>query len=212
MQSRIIVFDFDGTLGDTMSIGIDIYNTIAPRIRTKTVLLSDIDRLRGMQASQIFKEYEISFWKLPILLYLVKRRLRAVIHTVKPIPGVPQLLRTLHTSGYRLGIMTSNTKQTVEIFLRENNIEGYFEFIYSGRNIFGKEKVLNTMVREHTLKRENIIYIGDEVRDVIACKKAHISMFAVSWGLNSKSALESVHPNKVIDTTQGLLSAIEAHD
>ena len=54
------------------------------------------------------------------------------------------------------------------------------------------------------LKREqipskNVVYVGDETRDVLAMKKAGIPVIAVSWGLTKKSTLLNLKPNDVAD-------------
>jgi phosphoglycolate phosphatase-like HAD superfamily hydrolase len=40
-----------------------------------------------------------------------------------------------------------------------------------------------------------MIYIGDEIRDVKAAKKAAIPVAAVGWGFNSAGALEAFSPD-----------------
>ncbi|MCR4313329.1 MAG: HAD hydrolase-like protein, partial [Candidatus Roizmanbacteria bacterium] len=40
------------------------------------------------------------------------------------------------------------------------------------------------------LDRSEVIYVGDEIRDVEACKKTGIKIIGVSWGLHTIEALE----------------------
>ena len=42
-------------------------------------------------------------------------------------------------------------------------------------------------------------FVGDEVRDIEAGKKVGINTIAVSWGYNTKSALDKEHPDYLID-------------
>jgi len=44
-----------------------------------------------------------------------------------------------------------------------------------------------------------VYFVGDEVRDIEAGKKAGINTIAVSWGYNTKAALDKEHPDYLID-------------
>lgn len=52
------------------------------------------------------------------------------------------------------------------------------------------------------------MYVGDEVRDIEACQKVGIKIAAVTWGLNTKEALERYHPDSLIDKPQQLLDLV----
>jgi phosphoglycolate phosphatase len=50
-------------------------------------------------------------------------------------------------------------------------------------------------MKKKKLSRENILYIGDELNDIIACKKAKVKVLAVTWGLESVDSLISGKPD-----------------
>jgi phosphoglycolate phosphatase len=47
--------------------------------------------------------------------------------------------------------------------------------------------------------------IGDEVRDIAAARKAGIAIAAVTWGYNSRAALERAHPDYLVTRPAELL-------
>jgi len=49
-----------------------------------------------------------------------------------------------------------------------------------------------------------MIYIGDEVRDIKAAKRAAVSVAAVTWGFNTKEALSKHEPDWLISTPDEL--------
>ena len=53
-----------------------------------------------------------------------------------------------------------------------------------------------------------LFYVGDEVRDVKACRKAGVPVVGVTWGFNSRDALEKSGPSLVVDHPSELLAAI----
>ena len=60
------------------------------------------------------------------------------------------------------------------------------------------------MVKQ-ALHPSNVLYVGDEVRDIEAAKKAGIRIAAVTWGYNSKKALEAYKPDYLVTKPEELL-------
>ena len=57
-------------------------------------------------------------------------------------------------------------------------------------------------------KAEEIVYIGDEIRDINAAKKAKVKVIAVTWGFNSKEVLSEYQPDALVDQPQELIEVI----
>lgn len=64
-----------------------------------------------------------------------------------------------------------------------------FDFIFSCRKIFGKHRIIKKAIKKNNLSINEIVYIGDEIRDIDACKKIGVNIISVSWGYNNKSSL-----------------------
>lgn len=208
MGKKTIIFDFDGTIANTLDAIVNIYNRIAPNFRCRTVQQEDRNQLRTKRPQEFLKDYGVTKFKLPFLLLRVRKELRGEINNIKPIHGIIHALKEIKTDGFILGIMTSNSKENVKIFLQANELNGVFDFIYSGRNIFGKDRVIGRLLRDHKIKKQAAIYVGDETRDIEAAKKVNISVVAVSWGFNTPEILAASQPNNVIDHPKQLLECL----
>ena len=60
------------------------------------------------------------------------------------------------------------------------------------------------------LEKEHCLYIGDEIRDIEAAKKAEIKIGVVTWGYNEKQALILEQPDYVFDSPNEILDALKA--
>ncbi len=60
--------------------------------------------------------------------------------------------------------------------------------------------VLKRMCNKHKIKNNEVIYVGDEDRDIIASKKVKIKTIAVTWGFNSKNKLIKENPDYLVDS------------
>lgn len=197
--SNYIIFDFDGTIADTFDLALEIYNSIAPEYDCRPAGPGDHELLRVKKPQELLKIYGVSRLKLLSLLLRVRKELSNRIQEIKLIDGMEASLREIRNSGYRMGILTSNSVSNVSRFLDINDLSGLFDFIYSGRSLFGKEKVIRRLLIHENLSVEQVIYVGDETRDIEASKNAGIPVVAVSWGLNRRDVLASLSPDQIAD-------------
>lgn len=208
MTQKVIIFDFDGTIADTLDALVTIANRLALEFGYIPINAQELALLRNLTAREIIKYSGVSLFKMPFLVKKVKGELKAHITELHPIEGIEQALMQLYKRNYRLGIITSNSQENVIAFLQCHNLNYLFDFIYSGVTIFGKTTIINNVLRQKQLKPETVIYVGDETRDIEAAKKSNIQVIAVTWGFNSAAALADQKPNFLIHHPSELLEVI----
>lgn len=206
--NKTILFDFDGTLANTLKTVVEIYNKVAPEYNCKTVELEDVSRLQAMTISHLMKEQGISHITLAILLVRVRKELHINIDHVKPFFGIEEQLQTLKKMGYQLGIMSSNSQKNVHTFLESNNMKHLFDFVHTSKNIFGKHTAIKRIISKLSLQTNDVVYVGDETRDIEACKKIGVKIAAVSWGYNLPEVLQAMQPDVLIDEPHSLANCI----
>jgi phosphoglycolate phosphatase len=209
MTQKIIIFDFDGTIADTVDALVTIANRLALEFDYPQISVNELRLLRNLTAREIIKYSGISVFKIPFLVKKVKGELKNKITDLQPISGITEALTELKNQSYQLGIITSNSQENVSAFLQYHHLDHLFEFIHSGVTIFGKTTIINNVLRERHINLQNVIYVGDETRDVEAAKKAHIKVIAVTWGFNSSEALEREKPDFLIHHPNELLEVVD---
>ena len=208
MAAKVVLFDFDGTIADTYQAIANITNELSTEFGYKALAQEELLSLKNLSSCEIVKRTEISFFKIPFLLQRIRAELSKEIAGLLPIKDVTQVLFELKERGYILGIITSNIRENVEMFLAKNQLNSLFSYIYSSTGIFGKHRVINQAIRENSLNKSNVIYVGDETRDIRSARKSRIGVIAVSWGFNSAEILQEYQPDHLVDRPQELLEAI----
>lgn len=208
MTTKVIIFDFDGTIADTVDALVSVANRLAADFGYIQITSEELSILRNLTSREIIKYSGISIFKIPFLVKKVKSELKNKIPELKPIAGMQEALVELRNQGHRLGIITSNSQDNVAEFLKINNLDNLFEFVYSGVTIFGKTTIINNLLRQKQIKTQEVIYVGDETRDIEASKKANIKVVAVTWGFNSPEALAKQKPNFLINHPSDLISVV----
>ncbi|MGH1392612.1 MAG: HAD-IA family hydrolase [Trichormus sp.] len=209
MTQKVIIFDFDGTIADTVDALVSIANRLAIEFGYIQITPEQLTLLKNLSSREIIKYSGVSLLKIPFLVKKVKAELKNKIQELKPIPGMKESLLELKNHGYQLGIITSNSKDNVTAFLEINELDNLFEFIYSGVTIFGKTTIINNVLKQKQLKPQTVIYVGDETRDIEASKKANIKVIAVTWGFNSAEILSQQNPDFLIHQPSELLQVIK---
>ncbi len=205
--NETVIFDFDGTIADTLSVIIRLVNEHAPEFNIKPLGEKDVEELRGMSNLDIIKRFKIPLFKVPSIVLMAQKELHKRMGEVPVFPGIGELILDLKARGFRLGILTSNSAENVLKLLRTRGLD-VFDFIHSEQNFFGKNWALLHLLKKHGLKKESTIYVGDEVRDIEACQKVGVRMIAVSWGFHRRHLLADRKPTYLVDSAAEIMAIV----
>lgn len=199
-----LIFDFDGTIAATLELHRQIYNQLARKYQRDEIQSSDIPLLRNLGMRDFLQKMKIPLRQLPALI-LEAQRLAHNYPLSEPIPGLPAVIQTLSRS-HTLGIVTSNTAEHCQAFLRYHQLAEFFAFVQAERDLFGKDHKLKKLLKTRKLRAAETVYIGDEVRDIEAAKKVPLKSVGVGWGFNSTTVLQKAQPDVLVTSPQELLS------
>jgi len=201
---KAIIFDFDGTIADTFGVFYNILRELGPQIGIGELTPEDILEYRQRGAKELIKQFKIKAWRVPFLIKKGQKIFGKHINSTKPFEEVPEVLRLLFESKIKLGIITTNTEKTVKKFLKKWDLE-VFDFVISTPSLFGKGGALKKVLKKYKLKKEEVIYIGDEVRDIESAKSVGVSTGCVVWGYNAKELLIGLSPDFVFENPRDIV-------
>ena len=202
---KVMIFDFDGTIADTFHHTMKITNILSDEFKFKKVHDHEIEFLKGKTIKEIIKHLNVPVLKIPSIVAKARSELLKDITAIEPIDGLKKILPLIKQAKVQMGILTTNSRENVEKFLKTNDME-IFDFIISTSKVWGKNHGLRKLMQEKKLKTENILYVGDETRDIEAAKKEGIKVIAVTWGYNSHALLETFSPNFIAHTPEELFN------
>ena len=206
MSYRGTIFDFDGTLADTLGETRRIFNEIAPDYGIRTVHEDELHALRHLSLKDLLSHLKIPKRRVPVLISRGTGMMRTNIASMPMIPGMGDVVRELRKTSDCLGILTSNMAANVEAFLDAHGLLDHFDFISSTSKLTGKAKHLKAIRKTFSLRYEEMLYVGDEIRDIKASRKAGVRVAAVTWGFNSRESLAAAKPDYLLDHPGEFLS------
>jgi len=205
MGNKILIFDFDGTVADVTDSAIRVYNRIAEEGGYKTVTRDNLALVRNMSAIDAIRYAGIPMLKLPFIANRVRAGLTAEVPNFKVIPGIKEPLQALKAKGHQMHIVSSNSKENITRFLKLNGM-GEFDGVHSVSSLFGKHSKIKSLIRASGWDKADVMYIGDEVRDVDAATKAGVTPVSVTWGHNTEEALAKANPGILLKNPSELTS------
>jgi phosphoglycolate phosphatase len=205
----VVLFDFDGTIADSVETGVRVANQLAKEFGYLPIDPAEIKRLKALSSKQIFKQTEISIFKLPFLMRRFIAEMRREVRQIPVIPGIKEALLSLKARGDRLGIVSTNSEENIRAFLKVQQLDGLFDIVICSSQPFGKSRLIKRIVRYNQLDRRSVFYVGDETRDIEAAKKSGVRAIAVTWGFNAPQVLAAHQPDYLIHHPLELIEVVQ---
>lgn len=207
MGFKYVIFDFDGTLADTEKVIFNIAQQLSKKYKFKNITFEELKLVKKLDPREAIKFLEIKKRRIPAALRKGRKILKNDIQNVMPCKeNLSDIIMLLKEKGIKIGILTTNSQKNVEAFLKNNNMD-FFDFVLNS-SLFGKELKLKKIMKKENVKAEDILYVGDEIRDIIAAHLVHIKIASVTWGFNSEEGLKRYKPNYLIKEPEELLPIV----
>lgn len=204
---KYIIFDFDGTLADSTAVFASAWNTIAQKYKFKGIELKEIEALKKLSIAERSKLFDFPMYKLPMILPQFYRLYRQSLNDVHLYDGIKDVLLEIDKRGYKILIISSNSQENILEFLKMNGIHCVSNVLCSNR-IFGKDKVIKKFLKDSGITPSEVLYIGDEQRDIVACKKVGVPIIWVGWGYDAIEVVCQEDPEYKVATPQEILNII----
>lgn len=206
----VVLFDFDGTIADSFESSIAVANQLAQEYNFAPLTKEQIESIRHVPLKDIMiNHFKIPWYKVPMIVLRGKELIsdQKYVDKLSPFDGIHDSLKSIANHKLTLGILTSSGEARVQQFINKHNFT-CFKTVYADSSLFGKHHCLQRFLDNHGLSAQNVIYVGDEVRDMEAAHAVGMRCIAVGWGFNSIEALAEQKPLAVVKTPAELVDQI----
>lgn len=128
------------------------------------------------------------------------------------IDGVYDAIKDLRRQGYKIGIVTSDTKKGVEQFLKETNSEDAFDIVISTETHAHEKpdpKVLAPLFDCYDVSPQDVAIVGDTANDIKTAVNAQLGLaVGVLTGIASREELSEA--DIIIDSAKDIAQALES--
>lgn len=199
---HLVLFDFDGTLADTLPFSLRVFNELAEK--HGFLPIEDVEGARRLSMVQFLTEYKIPLRKVPkITRQFIKKHREHMPHAAV-FPGMDEALRQMAERS-RLAVVSSNSRRNVTTCLKANGVDYLFDRIVGHKRLLGKSRSIKKVIRKLKLTPADCLYVGDEQRDIEAAREVGCDVAAVTWGIHPAEMLELQSPTYLVHTPTELL-------
>jgi len=211
---KAVVFDLDGTLGNTLPLCISAFRKSIEPLINQTLSDDEIISTFGPSEEGTIMALVPEHYEKGISSYL---EFYKQLHSMCPVPfdGIKDLLNALKNKSVRIAMVTGKGKHSTDISLEQFGIAQYFEAIETGiisgpRKAEGIQNILNLF---KDIPKNEVIYVGDAASDITASRKAGIAVVAAAWAKtaepeNLKKLLPDMFFDNIKDFSDWLMSSI----
>lgn len=207
---RLAIFDFDGTLADSLPWLRASFQDMIARFDLAPVGDHEIEGLRMMSARQIMARLNVPMWRLPVIVSDMRKRKLAAADGISLFDGAATLLSDLQRLGIAIAIASSDGEDSVRHVLGPTaSLIFHFD---CGAAIFGKHRRFRHVARHFGIRPADTICIGDEIRDIEAAHAAGMASGAVTWGYAFPAALQAARPTYLFSSMTEITQRLGAED
>lgn len=182
MPLQALLFDMDGTLGDTIPVVIRALRETFEHFSGRTYTDAEITAMFGPAEEGVIAA-RVADADYPAALRMYLDRYEALhAAAVEPFPGIADLLADLRARGIHTGVVTGKGPGTAAISMRVMGLDRWIERVEAGSpNGAVKPAAIRKLLGEWGVDPAQAAYVGDMPYDMQAARDAGVLPIAAAW-------------------------------
>ena len=216
MSIRLIIFDFDGTLGDTRRNIVTTMQMTIEELHLPNRSEEECAATIGLPLAGCFRTLfpDMQEEIIPRCAETYRGFFNENLKTIHPeaFPGVVETLAILHQKGFTLTIASSRSRNSLTELTQNMGIADYISYILGADDVKEAkpkpEPVLKTLADMH-FDADEALVVGDMSVDILMGTNAGARTCGVTWGNGTREELEKAGANFIIDKMEDILAIVE---
>jgi phosphoglycolate phosphatase len=210
VKYKAIVFDWDGTLMDSISKIVETMQSCAKHFGFPVPDYEQAKDVIGISLLPALKQlFDIQDDKAALdLFHTYKKHFKDHAQTSSPLfNGAIELLEKLKQRGYILAVATGKGRQGLELNWHHSNTKHFFSTSRTADDAQSKPSpdMLQQILSELNLSADQVLMVGDTTYDMAMAEAICMDRIGVSFGVHSTDTLQKYKPLAIIDALDELL-------
>lgn len=182
---KVIIFDFDGVIADSLSCALEI----AQKINQKTTLNDFRKRFNG-SITDVKRNKTDKYIDFDKELYKNIEKYRIKFNAISTLKKI--------SKKHKLVIITNTSDYIVKTFLKSHNIYDLFDKILDIKVSKSKVKRFEMIFDEYNIKADNSLFVTDTLGDILEANVLNIPTVAILEGFSEYKELLKGKPLAII--------------
>ncbi|KQL44837.1 haloacid dehalogenase [Brevibacillus choshinensis] len=180
---RTILFDFDGTVADTLPLIFTAFRSTFQHFLQKHYTNEQIIALFGPTETGIVQNELPPHEHTAALDHFFAAYTDEHERMQNP-PEIARMLEQLQTTGIQMGIVTGKGRRSADISLREWQLTSFFDVVITGDDVTNPKphpEGIRLAMEQLGVNASETIYVGDSDADILAGRAAGLTTVGVDW-------------------------------
>lgn len=218
MKTRLVIFDLDGTLLNTIG---DLAVSCNHMLALRNLPQHTYEQYCMFVGNGILRLVERALpEQLRTAEYVKAARQDFLDHYIdhidihtRPYDGIEQVVRRLRDRGVKLAVASNKFQAGTEKLIRKFFPDTDFVAVYGQREgvpLKPDTQVVDTIISQAGVGRPECVMVGDSCVDMQTAHNAGITAVGVSWGFRPRAELEENRADYIADTAEQLTAILES--
>ena len=205
-----VIFDLDGTLGDTLPVCFAAFWRALEGFSSRHYTDGEIAALFGPSEEGMIRRMVPDRWQACLETYLAVYEEESA-RSAWRFPGIEAGLRLLQRRGVALAIVTGKGARSAAISLRHLGLAGFFDIVETGSPDGSvKPLAIHRVLTKWGVPPNRVAYVGDVPTDMEAAREAGVIPLAASWAASADAdSLGASLPLETFRDVQSFIAWIE---
>jgi len=208
---RAVLFDFDGTLGDSYPAITASVNHVRALHHLPPLSVAEVVPHVGRGPDSLLSQ-TVPIGDIAANVAAYRRHHPTVLHSgTKLMPGAAELLKTLRQKGLRLAVCSNKPIAFTCELLKWLQVDSYLTAVMGPESV-AHPKPAPDMLLEALLwlevSAERALYIGDMVVDIQTARAAGVRVWSVATGSDTRDTLAQARPDRLFSSLQEVQTAL----
>lgn len=217
MKDKLLIFDLDGTLADTLHTIRDAVNMCMEHFGFPThsydqVRINVGNGVRSLIKGSLPEEAEQEGEEFEKILSYFQSCYKITHDDLSGCyDGLYDVVMALYNKGYKLAVLSNKPDPLVKSIIKKLFDDGVMSVAMGQTKLPRKpDPTVPLMIaKDMGVLPQDTYFIGDSEVDVLTAKNAGMHSVAVSWGFRDRDVLVKADPDVIIDSPDELLKYFE---
>lgn len=215
-MKRLIIFDLDGTLLNTIADLAQSTNHALHALGYPTHEESAYNFMVGNGINKLFERALPEGEKNEENVLRVRKEFIPYydVHNAdksRPYPGISELLEQLQAKGLQIAVASNKYQAATEKLIAHYFPGIRFTAVFGQRegvNVKPDPAIVEDILAIAKVAKEDVLYVGDSGVDMQTAINAGVTSCGVTWGFRPRAELESFQPDNIVDKAADILKLI----